>query len=555
MQLNGSQIFVEVLCEQGVDTLFGYPGGAVLNLYDELYKNADRITHVLTAHEQGAAHAADGYARATGRTGVVLATSGPGATNLVTGIATAYMDSVPMVAFTGNVGTNLIGKDSFQEVYITGITMPITKHNFVVRHVEELADTMREAFRIAQTGRKGPVLVDIPKDVTSARAEYTPAPAFQPAPPSTEYDPIAVRQVAEIINRAKRPIIYFGGGTHTNGGRTHLQELIHKADIPATHTLMAAGVLSYGDPMNLGILGMHGNFTSNKAVDEADVVVAIGTRFSDRVALNTKSFAHNATIVQIDIDPAEVSKNVPVGHSVVGDAAVILSAMLPYIQPARHEKWWAQIREWQANDFHPQDHDDRLMPHQIIGTCCELAGPDAVYVTDVGQHQMWAAQYIKHVKERGFLTSGGLGTMGFGYGAALGAQAALGRETPVVMMTGDGSFHMNMNEACTAVSYNLPVITVIFNNQVLGMVRQWQTAFYGKRFSQTDPHRKTNFVKLAEGFGLKGYHCENLKEFQDAFADALRQKGPTWIECMINKDERVLPMIPPGGDINDIIMK
>ena len=555
MMLTGAQIFVKVLIEQGVDTMFGYPGGSVLNLYDELYKAQDQITHIMTAHEQGAAHAADGYARATGRTGVVLATSGPGATNLVTGIATAYMDSVPMVAFTGNVGTDLIGKDSFQEVYITGITMPITKHNFVVRHVEELADTMREAFRIAQTGRKGPVLVDIPKDVTSARAEYTPAPAFQPAPPSTEYDPIAVRQVAEIINRAKRPIIYFGGGTHTNGGRTHLQELIHKADIPATHTLMAAGVLSYGDPMNLGILGMHGNFTSNKAVDEADVVVAIGTRFSDRVALNTKSFAHNATIVQIDIDPAEVSKNVPVGHSVVGDAAVILSAMLPYIQPARHEKWWAQIREWQANDFHPQDHDDRLMPHQIIGTCCELAGPDAVYVTDVGQHQMWAAQYIKHVKERGFLTSGGLGTMGFGYGAALGAQAALGRETPVVMMTGDGSFHMNMNEACTAVSYNLPVITVIFNNQVLGMVRQWQTAFYGKRFSQTDPHRKTNFVKLAEGFGLKGYHCENLKEFQDAFADALRQKGPTWIECMINKDERVLPMIPPGGDINDIIMK
>ena len=554
MMLTGAQIFVRVLIEQGVDTMFGYPGGSVLNLYDELYKAQDQITHIMTAHEQGAAHAADGYARATGRTGVVLATSGPGATNLVTGIATAYMDSVPMVAFTGNVGTNLIGKDSFQEVYITGITMPITKHNFVVRHVEELADTMREAFRIAQTGRKGPVLVDIPKDVTSARAEYTPAPAFRPAPPSTEYDPIAVRQAAEIINRAKRPIIYFGGGTHTNGGRTYLQELIHKADIPATHTLMAAGVLSYGDPMNLGILGMHGNFTSNKAVDEADVVVAIGTRFSDRVALNTKSFAHNATIVQIDIDPAEVSKNVPVGHSVVGDAAVILSAMLPYIQPARHEEWWAQIHEWQANDFHPQDHDDRMMPHQIIGTCCELAGPDAVYVTDVGQHQMWAAQYIKHVKERGFLTSGGLGTMGFGYGAALGAQAALGRETPVVMMTGDGSFHMNMNEACTAVSYNLPVVTVIFNNQVLGMVRQWQTAFYGKRYSSTDPHRQTNYVKVAEGFGLKGYHCENLEQFKAAFAEALASHKPAWIECVINKDEKVLPMIPAGGTIEDRMM-
>ena len=367
MMLTGAQIFVRVLIEQGVDTMFGYPGGSVLNLYDELYKAQDQITHIMTAHEQGAAHAADGYARATGRTGVVLATSGPGATNLVTSIATAYMDSVPMVAFTGNVGTNLIGKDSFQEVYITGITMPITKHNFVVRHVEELADTMREAFRIAQTGRKGPVLVDIPKDVTSARAEYTPAPAFRPAPPSTEYDPIAVRQAAEIINRAKRPIIYFGGGTHTNGGRTYLQELIHKADIPATHTLMAAGVLSYGDPMNLGILGMHGNFTSNKAVDEADVVVAIGTRFSDRVALNPKTFAKNATIIQIDIDPSELGKNVDVDLAITGDAAYVLGGMLPLIQEAKHPEWMAMIREWQAQDYHPVSDASRLMPHQVIG--------------------------------------------------------------------------------------------------------------------------------------------------------------------------------------------
>lgn len=553
MQLNGSQIFVEVLCEQGVDTIFGYPGGAVLNLYDELYKNAHRITHVLTAHEQGASHAADGYARATGRTGVVLATSGPGATNLVTGIATAYMDSVPMVAFTGNVATTLLGKDSFQEAYIEGITMPITKHNYTVRRVEDLADTMRAAFRIAQSGRKGPVLVDIPKDVTAAVCEFTPKEP-ELIRTVTSYNEEDVQKAAAMINEAKRPIVYFGGGVRSAAGCQPLRDLLTKADIPATYTLMAAGVLSYGDPMNLGILGMHGNFTSNKAVDEADVVVAIGTRFSDRVALNTKSFARNATIVQIDIDPAEVSKNVPVGHSVVGDAAVILSAMLPYIQPARHEKWWAQIREWQANDFHPQDHDDRLMPHQIISTCCELAGPDAVYVTDVGQHQMWAAQYIKHVKERGFLTSGGLGTMGFGYGAALGAQAALGRETPVVMMTGDGSFHMNMNEACTAVSYNLPVITVIFNNQVLGMVRQWQTAFYGKRYSSTDPHRQTNYVKVAEGFGLKGYHCENLEQFQAAFAEALASHKPAWIECVINKDEKVLPMIPAGGTIDDMMM-
>ncbi|MBQ8648341.1 MAG: biosynthetic-type acetolactate synthase large subunit [Oscillospiraceae bacterium] len=554
MMLTGAQIFVKVLLEQGVDTMFGYPGGAVLNLYDELYKAQDQLTHIMTAHEQGAAHAADGYARATGKTGVVLATSGPGATNLVTGIATAYMDSVPMVAFTGNVSTNLIGRDSFQEVYITGITMPITKHNFVVRRVEDLADTMREAFRIAQSGRKGPVLVDIPKDVTSDRAEYTPAAPVVPTPVKARYDLLAIKQAAEIINRAKRPVIYYGGGVHSDEGRTALNEFIHKADLPATHTLMAAGVLSYGDPMNLGLLGMHGSFTSNKVVDEADVVIAVGTRFSDRVALNTKTFAHNATIVQIDIDPAEVGKNVAVNYSLVGDASEILTAMLPHIQPAHHTEWWDQIHHWQAIDYHPTNHNDRLMPHQIIGTCCELAGPDAVYVTDVGQHQMWAAQYIRHVKNRGFLTSGGLGTMGFGYGAALGAQAAVGRDTPVVMMTGDGSFHMNLNEACTAVSYDLPVITVIFNNQVLGMVRQWQTTFYGKRYSSTDPHRATDYVKLAEGFGLKGYHCETLTEFRAAFEEALASKKPAWIECRIAKDEKVLPMIPAGGTIEDMIM-
>ena len=503
MKLTGSQIFVEVLVEQGVDTLFGYPGGAVLNLYDELYKNSDRIRHVLTAHEQGASHAADGYARATGRTGVVLATSGPGATNLVTGIATAYMDSVPMVAFTGNVATTLLGRDSFQEAYIEGITMPITKHNYTVRRVEDLADTMRAAFRIAQSGR----------------------------------------------------IVYFGGGVRSAAGCQPLRDLLEKTGMPATYTLMAAGVLSYGEPHNLGLLGMHGCYAANKAIDEADLVIAVGTRFSDRVALNPDSFAKRAKIIQIDIDPSELGKNVDVDLSLTGDASYILQAILPYVEKTEHKLWMEQIRGWQKNDYKPVDSDTELKPHQIIDEICNQAGPEAVYVTDVGQHQMWAAQYLHHTKSRGFLTSGGLGTMGFGYGAAIGAQMALGRDARVVMLTGDGSFHMNLNEACTAVSYNLPIITVIFNNQVLGMVRQWQTTFYGKRYSDTDPHRKTDFVKLAEGFGVKGYRATTPEEFKAAFADAMKQQGPSWIDCRIGKDEKVLPMIPGGGTVNDIIME
>ena len=523
MQLNGSQIFVEVLCEQGVDTLFGYPGGAVLNLYDELYKNSDRITHVLTAHEQGAAHAADGYARATGRTGVVLATSGPGATNLVTGIATAYMDSVPMVAFTGNVTTDGIGRDSFQEAYIEGITMPITKHNFTVRRVEELADTMRSAFRIAQSGRKGPVLVDIPKDVTAAVCEFTPKKP-EPIRTVTTFNAEQVKWAADLINAAQRPLVYFGGGVRSAASCQPLRDLLHKAEIPATYTLMAAGVVPYGDPMNIGMVGMHGCYTSNRAVADCDVLIAVGTRFSDRVALNPKTFAKNATIIQIDIDPSELGKNVEVDLSIVGDAAYVLNAMLPQIEEKKHPDWMKMIHEWQAQDYHPVSDPTRLMPHQVIGEVCNQCGPEAVYVTDVGQHQMWAAQYLRHAKSRGFITSGGLGTMGFGYGAAIGAQMALGRDQRVVMFTGDGSFHMNLNEACTAVSYELPIITVIFNNSVLGMVRQWQTIFYEKRYSQTDPHRKTDFVKLAEGFGLKGYRCRNLPEFQAAFADAMNAK-------------------------------
>ena len=554
MKLTGSQIFVEVLVEQGVDTLFGYPGGAVLNLYDELYKNSDRIRHVLTAHEQGASHAADGYARATGRTGVVLATSGPGATNLVTGIATAYMDSVPMVAFTGNVATTLLGKDSFQEAYIEGITMPITKHNYTVRRVEDLADTMRAAFRIAQSGRKGPVLVDIPKDVTAAVCEFTPKEP-ELIRTVTSYNETDVEKAAEMINEAKRPIVYFGGGVRSAAGCQPLRDLLIKADIPATYTLMAAGVLSYGEEHNLGLLGMHGCYTANKAIDEADLVIAVGTRFSDRVALNPDAFAKRAKIIQIDIDPSELGKNVDIDLSLNGDASYVLQAILPHVKPTKHTDWMDQIHAWQATDYKPTDSDIELKPHQIINEICEQAGPEAVYVTDVGQHQMWAAQYLHHTKSRGFLTSGGLGTMGFGYGAAIGAQMALGRDARVVMLTGDGSFHMNLNEGCTAVSYDLPIITVIFNNQVLGMVRQWQTTFYEKRYSDTDPHRKTDFVKLAEAFGAKGYRATTPAEFKAALADAMKQHGPSWIDCRIGKDEKVLPMIPGGGTIDDIIME
>ena len=554
MEMTGAQILMETLLEQGTDVIFGYPGGTVLDLYEQIYRNEGRIRHVLPSHEQGGIHAADGYARATGKTGVVLATSGPGATNLVTGIATAYMDSVPMVAFTGNVATPGIGKDCFQEAYIEGITMPITKHNFTVRRVEDLADTMRAAFRIAQSGRKGPVLVDIPKDVTAAVCEFTPKEP-ELIRTVTSYNEEDVQKAAAMINEAKRPIVYFGGGVRSAAGCQPLRDLLTKADIPATYTLMAAGVLSYGEEHNLGLLGMHGCYTANKAIDEADLVIAVGTRFSDRVALNPDAFAKRAKIIQIDIDPSELGKNVDIDLSLTGDASYVLQAILPHVKEAKHADWMDQIHAWQAMDYKPVDSDTELKPHQIINEICEQAGPEAVYVTDVGQHQMWAAQYLHHTKSRGFLTSGGLGTMGFGYGAAIGAQMALGRDARVVMLTGDGSFHMNLNEGCTAVSYDLPIITVIFNNQVLGMVRQWQTTFYEKRYSDTDPHRKTDFVKLAEAFGAKGYRATTPAEFKVAFTDAMKQQGPSWIDCRIGKDEKVLPMIPGGGTIEDIIME
>ncbi len=553
MKLNGSEILAEVLIEQGVDTVFGYPGGAVLNIYDALYKYSDKIRHILSAHEQGASHAADGYARATGKTGVCIATSGPGATNLVTGIATAYMDSVPMVVITGNVGKSLIGRDAFQEVYITGITMPITKHNYMVQDVNELADTIREAFRIANTGRKGPVLIDITKDVTATVTEFERKEKVV-IKDDTVIDMNELQKVADIINNAKKPVVMFGGGVVSSNASDLALELVEKANIPSCHTLMSAGVIGYNNPLNLGLLGMHGAYTTNKAVDDADVLIAIGTRFSDRVALDTSDFAKKATIIQIDIDLSEINKNVAVDHYVIGDVKKVLENLLPLIENKDRTDWLEKLNEYKAVDYTPQDDNTQILPHQLIGAICDMAGEDTVVVTDVGQHQMWSAQYVHHVNPRGFLTSGGLGTMGYGYGAAIGAKVALGDSKKVVHITGDGSFHMNLNEACTAVSYNLPVITVIMNNQVLGMVRQWQRCFYGKRFSETDPHRKTNFVKLAEGFGAKGYYAETIAQFKDAFAEALKIDGPVWIECAVDKDERVLPMIPAGKTVNDIMM-
>ncbi len=553
MKLNGSEILTEVLIEQGVDTVFGYPGGAVLNIYDALYKYSDKIRHILTAHEQGASHAADGYARATGKTGVCIATSGPGATNLVTGIATAYMDSVPMVVITGNVGKGLIGRDAFQEVYITGITMPITKHNFMVQDVNELADTIREAFRIANTGRKGPVLIDITKDVTGAVTDFENKSKIE-VKDDTVINLHKLQEVANIINNAKKPIVMFGGGVVSANASELALELVEKGNIPSCHTLMAAGVIGYNNPLNLGLLGMHGGYVTNKAVDDADVLIAIGTRFSDRVALDTNDFAKKATIIQIDIDLSEINKNVAVDHCVIGDVKAVLQNLLPLIKKGDRAEWLKILSVYKDVDYKPTDDDSQILPHQLIGSICEMAGEDTVIVTDVGQHQMWSAQYVHHIDPRGFLTSGGLGTMGYGYGAAIGAKVALGDSKKVVHITGDGSFHMNLNEACTAVSYNLPVITVIMNNQVLGMVRQWQRCFYGKRFSETDPHRKTNFVKLAEAFGAKGYYAENIAQFRAAFAEALKENGPVWIECAIDKDERVLPMIPAGKTVNDIMM-
>lgn len=552
MVKKGAEILIDALVEQGVDTIFGYPGGAVLNIYDALYKNSDRIRHILTAHEQGAAHAADGYARATGKVGVCLATSGPGATNLVTGIATAYMDSIPMVAITGNVGTSLIGRDSFQEVYIAGITMPITKHNFVVRDVDELADTVRDAFRIAASGRPGPVLIDIPKDITAAKCEFIPKGKVE-INETYEISDEELQTVADMIAASERPMIYYGGGVETSDAGDMLLQLQRKADIPSAHTMMAIGCIPDTEPLSLGMIGMHGTVSAAWAVERCDLLVCIGARFSDRVATNTKRFAPSAKVIHVDIDNAEINKNIGVDYAIVSDAETFLEKVMPYIKEAKHDAWRAQIAEWQTKlDYVPKDDESVIHPHQLLRTVAEETPEDTIIATDVGQHQLWSAQYNgrKHVRQ--FLTSGGLGTMGFGYGAALGAQVAFPDRT-VVHITGDGSFHMNLNEICTAVSYNLPVITIIMNNRVLGNVRQWQTMFYGSRYSQTDPHRKTDYVKLADAFGARGFRVSNIAELRDALREAMKRTGPVLIDAQIDKDERVLPMIPAGGTVDDLV--
>ena len=552
MKLTGSQLVAEILLEHGVDTVFGYPGGTALNLYDTLYEYRDKIRHILTAHEQGAAHAADGYSRATGKTGVVFATSGPGATNLVTGIATAFMDSIPMIAITANVPDSLIGRDAFQEICITGVTMPITKHTFFVNKIEDLADAVRNAFRIANSGRKGPVLIDITKDVTAAKIDYKPTKPMPLNPPPV-FNKESVQEVAAMINASERPIVYFGGGVAASKAGPELRQLLETADIPATYTLMAAGILGYDNKRNLGLIGMHGSIAANRAVDRADLIIALGARFSDRVALNPEKFGKKAHKIQVDIDTSEINKNVLVDVGISADIKEFLTALLPLIKKNDHADWVSQSTEWKKKTGDVKSQDAELHPSEIIQSICDMTDKETIYVTDVGQHQMWAAQYLKHEKTEDFITSGGLGTMGFGYGAAIGAQIGC-PEKRVIHFTGDGSFHMNLNEACTAVSQDLPIITVIMNNRVLGMVYQWQTSFYGKRYAATTPERKTNFPKLAEAFGAKGFSASNPAEFEEVFKKALQEKGPVWIDCAISREERVLPMIPGGGTIEDMII-
>jgi len=552
MRMTGSQIVAEVLLEQGVDTAFGYPGGTALNIYDELYKYSDRIRHVLTADEQGAAHAADGYARSTGKTGVVFSTSGPGATNLVTGLATAFMDSIPVVAITVNVPDFLIGRDAFQEICITGVTMPITKHNYFVNNIDDLEEALREAFKIANSGRKGPVLVDITKDVTAAVKEFVPQPPLElkPLPIIDKEDIIAI---SKMINAAEKPVAYVGGGVIASKACATLKELIEKADIPVVNTLMAAGVISYDNELNLGMIGMHGSVAANRAVDQADLVIALGARFSDRVALNPEKFARRAKIVQVDIDRSEINKNVIIEKCCVGDIRDFLTKIIPMVDDKKHLEWHERVIGWKSKERIVKSPECKLHPKEIMTVLSDMTDDNTIFVTDVGQHQMWAAQYLKHKRPMKFITSGGLGTMGFGYGAAIGAQMGHPKDR-VIHITGDGSFHMNLNEACTAVSNNLPIITVILNNRVLGMVYQWQTIFYGERYSNTCPERKTDFVKVAEGFGAKGFRASNIEEFKEAFNKALGESGPVWIDCEINRDERVIPMIPGGKTVEDMII-
>lgn len=548
MQLTGAEIVIECLKEQGVDTVFGYPGGSILNVYDELYKHQDEIRHILTSHEQGASHAADGYARATGKVGVCLATSGPGATNLVTGIATAYMDSIPIVAITCNVGVSLLGKDSFQEVDITGITQPITKHNFIVKDVEQLADTIRKAFVIAKKDRPGPVLVDIPKDVTSNKAEYQ-WQEIQPVYSGKDICEEDIETAIKLIKESEKPYIFVGGGAVLSGASEELYTFVKKVDAPVTDSLMGKGAFPGTDPLYTGMLGMHGTKTSNYGVSECDLLIVVGARFSDRVTGNAKKFAKNAKILQFDIDVAEMNKNVLITEGVVGDIKEILKILNSRLDQQEHKSWIQRISEYKEKyplTYHPE----LLTGPYVVEEIYRQTKGDALIVTEVGQHQMWAAQYYKYTKPRTLLTSGGLGTMGYGLGAALGAKTGRPEKT-VVNIAGDGCFRMNMNEIATAARYQIPVIQVVVNNHVLGMVRQWQNLFYGGRYSATVLNDSVDFVKLAEAMGAAGIRVSTREEFKEAFAKALSMNGPVVIDCQIDSDDKVWPMVAPGAAISE----
>lgn len=552
-ELNGSEILVECLKEQGVTTVFGYPGGAILNVYDALYKHRDEITHVLTSHEQGASHAADGYARATGRVGVCLATSGPGATNLVTGIATAMMDSVPVVAITCNVGVSLLGRDSFQEVDIAGITTPITKYSFIVKDITKLAPVVRRAFRIAQSGRPGPVLIDITKDVTAATCTYTPE---IPEPVERKTDTIReedLERALELIRKASKPFIFVGGGAVSANASEELRTLAHRIQAPVADSLMGKGAFDATDELYTGMVGMHGTKTSNFGITECDLLIALGTRFSDRVTGNTAKFARNAKILQIDVDAAEVNKNIHTDASIIGDLKVVLRRLNARLDPINHDEWVAHIGR--LKEMYPLRYDKRLLtgPY-VIETIYDLTKDiDAIITTEVGQNQMWAAQYYKYKKPRTLLTSGGLGTMGYGLGAAMGAKLGcrdMGRpDTPVFNIAGDGCLRMNMNELATAARYNIPIIEVVLNNHVLGMVRQWQTLFYGKRYSHTVLDDAVDFVKMAEAMGAKGYRVSGREELRPVLEEAMALGGPVVIDCQIDCDDKVYPMVSPGAPI------
>ena len=550
MQLTGAEIIIECLKEQGVDTVFGYPGGAILNVYDALYKYRDEIHHVLTSHEQGAAHAADGYARATGKVGVCMATSGPGATNLVTGIATAYMDSVPVVATTANVGKPLLGKDSFQEVDIAGIVMPITKHSYIVKDITKLADTIRKAFYIAKSGRPGPVLVDVTKDVTGALYDYSPR---RPATVNRETSEIHrenVEQAVNMICKAQKPFIFVGGGSVISGASEEIAELSHRIQAPVCDSLMGKGGFSGEDPYYTGMLGMHGTKTSNLGVSQCDLLIVLGARFSDRVTGNAKTFANKAKILQIDIDAAEINKNVLVDAYIEGDIKEVLRRLLEEIPEKKHPQWMEHIQEMKAKYPLNYDHTQLTGPY-IIEKLYELTDGDAIITTDVGQHQMWAAQYYKYKEPRTFLSSGGLGTMGFGLGAAIGAK--MGRpEKTVVNIAGDGCFRMNMNEIATAVRCGKPLVQIVLNNHVLGMVRQWQTLFYDHRYSHTVLNDAVDFVKISEGMGAKAIRVTKMEEVEPALKEALSSDGPVVLDCWIDQDLSVFPMVPAGANIDDV---